>query len=187
MPSCIGIRKNVDISLKSNYISFDKVKLKIINNSIGFKSVGHIYLIKDSLISFKFWGPLGFELVKGEYNNNLNFYSYFDKKDYTNFDKKIFSTYHFKINRNSVEYLLLGDKLQFISEINKLNKDNSNIEINQSSNLILIKDTSENTKITIRFQMKYNYPKHIDILLEDNNGKMNIGIEISSINNTKVN
>jgi len=154
---CTSLRKN----LLSNEISFDKVKLEVVRSEDRFVAKGHIEIYKDSCIKFKFYGPLGFEVLKGSYNHSLDYFNELDKKEVTDFDKVIFSTYGIEINRRCVEFILTGDLNNLSSELTKLNQDPDKVLISIHKQEVFITNPRNSDFIKITYSYYQGFPKKI--------------------------
>jgi hypothetical protein len=152
-------------STNSKYISIDKIRLHVIKNGDDLNGKGSIKIYKDSIINFRFFGPLGYEVLKGSYSHSLNVYSVLEKKNYEDLDLSLKVRYGIQLSRKCCEFLLIGDiddlKLLFIQE-NLLNKD---LRIITGPHLFEVTNIRNGEYLRVSYRFKKDFPRKVIIYL----------------------
>lgn len=182
--SCIHTKYiQSDLPLNYKYINFDKVKITYQNNSGLYSIKGYIRMKIDSVICFQFWGPLGYEVVKGKFThntftvktqNNLDFSKEgIEKKLGVIINNKIVQNFLFGAKENFIKELTQKNPMILISE-NKLKNNNTTIQLDHPA----IKK-----QILINYKQRNNSIKSICTTVKPETIKISIQIfEISYIN-----
>jgi len=164
--SCVTTKKN----FVNNGVIVDKVKLTFIQNSEIYKAKGNIIIHKDSdNINFKFFGPLGIELIKGSYENSLNYFNCIENKYYTDIETVILNKYNFKINKKCFYFFLIGDIDSLFNEICKINLNNYSLNFFHSKDEFSIVNNFSSKYFKVLYKFRNNYPKRISIGIGDRN------------------
>lgn len=185
LTGCVSV-KRLDVITNPRHILFDKVRLGFKHQSLRVKARGFIKMDADSLVSFKFWGPLGLELVKGDYANSLTVFNYIENSENEHLETKVFKEFGLVINRKCIEYFLVGDSFNLLDELKKLNQYSSQLQFSQQNNDIKIKNLNSADFIEIQYKMKRSIPFEIDLILNDKEDMTVIKMEYISINATRL-
>lgn len=168
--SCSSSKVAPNFSMLERTITFDKTKISINSKSFGSITLkGYISLIKDSLLCFKFYGPLAYDVLSGVYSDTFKVMDNFNKIKYSTFDTHIFQLSGIVINRNVLEFLMLGKVLEVKREILKLNSNNIQIELNNGpyKRLLMISNTVDHKLYQIQCNLKNQIPASVVIYYKD--------------------
>lgn len=167
--SCVVNKRNYT----GNGVLIDKVKLRINYHGEVLKAKGRIsiFAYSDSLVRFRFFGPMGFEVLHGTYGNSLDYFSNIEKQEYDNVEKSIYETYHFRIDRKCFTLFLIGDTEGLRHELSIINKENSEIQILGTDNDLSIVNTINSEYFKVSYVLKNFFPKTISISLGDRSGE----------------
>lgn len=168
--ACSGTKNISTFSPNDKHIDFEKTKIKLNSKTFGNITLkGYIYLVKDSLICFKFYGPFSYEVISGLYIDTFKIFDHFNKVKYANVENTIFSQAGVTINRQTLQFLLLGNVGEMKTELLKLNKSIFRIESNISSKKceLLIFIDSEQKFLKFKFLLVNQIPKSVLISYKD--------------------
>ncbi len=159
---------------KKNFVNrpliINKVKLTILHNNDIYKAKGNISLQKDSdNIRFKFFGPLGIEIIKGSYINSLSYFNNIENRDYSEIEDVILKKYNFKINKKCFYLFLIGDIESLYNEISKINSNNYNLNIFHNTNQFTIVNNFNSQYLKVLYKFRSSYPKNVTINIGQNN------------------
>lgn len=105
-------------------VSYNKVRIDLSSGFIGGGLVGYIYLIPDTQICFRLWGPLGYEIGKGTiYPSKILFYNEINDVLVTDLKGQIENLSGCVLDLNVFQSLLLGNVDGFTDALNHLNQD----------------------------------------------------------------
>jgi len=181
--SCSSARVPLDKVLLSPTIFFDKLKVFYSNDLVSGSFKGKINVYKDSLVSFKFYGPLGIEVLSGRFDTTLILSGKFSDSIQVNFISKIQHVFGVRMNRNMIEYLFTFKYDNLFREI-KSNVE-SNIEISNKvlhhgRYIIVMKDFNANSTSMITF-VKDKFPLQIILEFKDKKDFFKVSFEIYSL------
>jgi len=168
------------ISTFQNRVILDKVSLKVDLNGEGYKAKGNISIFFDSIINFRFYGPLGFEVLKGSYYNSLNYVNTLEKRSYFEIENTILIKYNLRISRRAFEYFLLGNISNLKTEMAKLNPISAGLTMNFDKQSFSVYNNISRKSIVVFYKLDRAMPKIVFITLTDNKG-MNIKIAMKYI------
>jgi hypothetical protein len=132
--SCSPTRELKKVSFDSKYINYAKVKAKVNTNSYGnIRLKGHIYLVKDSLLYFKFYGPLSVEALSGVYQENFFVNDLYHNIKYTDVTKDIYIRTGIIFDRQVLQNLLVGDLILMKARLLQINDGYLRFDLGGSS------------------------------------------------------
>ena len=167
-------------------VFFDKVRVNYSDKVSSVSLKGKIAVYKDSLVLFKFYGPLGLEVFSGQFDSVLNIKSkysdYLPPIDLNQF----YLSKGIHITRRAIEYLLLYRSDELFKEL-KGNSD-SKFEISKSvvkstKNVILLRDRQTNSDFRIILESGKRIPMTIVIDCKDTISFFRVSIDLLSVHN----
>ena len=167
--------------LSGSIVAFDKVKITYSDENNSFSLKGKISVIKDSVVLFKFYGPMGIEVLSGKMDSALVLKSKYADSMPINLIEKIQKDFGVIINRKMMEYLLSFNYNEFYQQLKENVKSNLDVSMsaqNKSRQKILLIDNDTNSSYMITFIKKERFPLQIliDYKCEDKFFKFYIGV-----------
>ena len=167
---------------ESEYLNYDKVKITYADNESSQTIKGFIRFKIDSAVCFQFWGPLGYELLKGSFTSKK--LDIFSRYDVSITKKAIENTLGIVFDYLSFQDLLLGRDSLLISALNDKNALVLSIEhtfVNKNKTQLIIQHKTSKKQVIIRYLRDGNYVKSIHLSIQPDNIELNISIlEISN-------
>lgn len=121
--SCSATKSVTNIDFKKP-VSYNRVKIEMSTGSLGGGLKGYIYLVPDTQICFRLWGPWGYEIGKGYiYPSKILFYNEINDVLITDLRSQIENLSGCVVDLSVFQSLLLGNVEGFIQAINSLNPD----------------------------------------------------------------
>ena len=179
--SCSVGKIAVSEMLSGSIVAFDKVKITYSDENNSFSLKGKISVIKDSVVLFKFYGPMGIEVLSGKMDSALVLKSKYADSMPINLIEKIQKDFGVIINRKMMEYLLSFNYNEFYQQLKENVKSNLDVSMsaqNKSRQKILLIDNDTNSSYMITFIKKERFPLQIliDYKCEDKFFKFYIGV-----------
>jgi hypothetical protein len=164
--SCSSSRITTVNFLSDSSIIYDKVKLSYNDSNNKIVLRGKFSIVKDSVINFVFWGPLGMEVISGKIGNSLALKSQFSDSLNSQVYVKIFDTFGLELNRTMVENLLLFNSANLYKLL--LNSRPQNVIVQFSSknlitDVITLIDNNNKSTSMITFIKRERFPLEIFI------------------------
>jgi hypothetical protein len=164
--SCSSSRITTVNFLSDSSIIYDKVKLSYNDSNNKIVLRGKFSIVKDSVINFVFWGPLGMEVISGKIGNSLALKSQFSDSLNSQVYVKIFDTFGLELNRTMVENLLLLNSANLYKLL--LNSRPQNVIVQFSSknlitDVITLIDNNNKSTSMITFIKRERFPLEIFI------------------------
>ncbi|HEY4787391.1 MAG TPA: hypothetical protein VIH57_15135 [Bacteroidales bacterium] len=151
--ACHSTRNISNFSWEAHQLTYDKVKVTISGSRTGTNVIkGYISMVKDSVICFKFYGPLSYPLFSGVYSSVFQLKDDYNNVRYGNAAEFIFQKFGFSIDRTSLEFLLEGKVEEFANRIKMLNTHNLKTEINNNTILFHIFETNGLLQFDFKFR-----------------------------------
>jgi hypothetical protein len=183
--SCVSSKLVEKASVDAEYISFTKVKVKVKSSKLGnLTCKGYIYLRKDTSLCFKFFGPLSYELINGEFKHEFKIYDCYNKRLYGNVLELLKKRDGIIINLKVVENLLLANSLGFTKELLSLNEPYMELDTMGKKGEVVIK-INKSVKYQIRTVRRSLFPKTIVIECKDEFDNYSIYLEFLAISNER--
>ncbi len=162
--SCTVGKIAVSEELSGSTVAFDRVKISYTdeNNSVSLK--GKITVFKDSVVLFKFFGPIGVEVLSGKIDSVLVIKSKYADNIQNNLIDRIQKDFGVRINRKMMEYLVLFKYTEFFQELKNNVKSNLKVTMsvqNNSRHIISIIENDTNSSYVITFVKKNKFPLQI--------------------------
>ena len=184
--SCSVGKIAVSEVLSGSTIAFDRVKISYTdeNNSVSLK--GKISVFKDSVVLFKFFGPMGIEVLSGKIDSVLVFKSKYADNFQINLIDKIQKDFGVRINRKMMEYLLSFNYNGFFQELKNNVKSNLDVTMsaqNNSRHIISLIENDINSSYVITFVKKDKFPLQILVDYKDPDKFFKFYIGVYSLHN----
>ena len=183
--SCAGVKTSFNFSSIDKHITFEKINVKFKSQPFGnIHLKGYIILCKDSLICFKFFGPLSMEVFSGVYLDTFKVYDRYNDVVYKNAESKIFSQTDIAINRQVIEFMLLGKIELLTQELMRINSPGMKFKQEIKDNklkCITVDDLGKH--FSIKFSLKSDIPGSIYLAFKDTYNEWECSIENISITN----
>jgi len=185
LSSCVGSKFVEKASMDAEYISFTKVRAKVKSSKLGNLSCkGYIYLRRDTSLCFKFFGPLSYELLNGEFKHEFKIYDCYNKRLYDDVLELLKKKEGIIVNLKVVEDLLLANSKEFTKELLSLNEPYLQLDtIRKKGEVIIMVDNCVKYKVTI--VKRGLLPKTIVIENKDEFDNYTIYLEFLSISNER--
>lgn len=182
---CAGVKVNNNVFFNSSYIYYSKVKAKItLPSGNKYSTKGNIFLSRDTLICFRFFGPLSYEVVNGKIDTECKVYDCINQQLYDNGFKLIEEKVGLVMNREVVEDLLMAKFNELRTVLLSLNKISISIDSSGKQKELVIDDT-RGRHCEITASIAGLIPKKIVIRTGDNAGESVIELDFLLISNDK--
>jgi len=164
--SCGHLRQIEKQCINGSSIYFSKVKVTFNSNENRLLTLrGYISILKDSLICFKFFGPLSYEVLSGYIDKNqYRIFDSYNKKLYSSYDSTFSQFNMVRFNEGLFESFILGKRSDFVDYSYSLNKGtiidttrlfNNELSISDGSNRLKIKWSRNSFRVT-SIDLKYS-------------------------------
>ncbi len=166
--------------------TFDKVKFTYSDSSTEVTLKGRITVFRDSLVQFKFYGPVGVEVLSGKFDTALVLKSNYLSDNNIHLIETIKHDIGVDINGKFVELLLSFKTDQVFQEILQQRKSNFNVTLLQStpvSKSISLVDSDTKSTYLITFVNCNKIPLRIIIERKAAVGFWKVLIEVYSLHN----
>jgi hypothetical protein len=187
--SCVGTHKLKNASLTSKFVNFAKVKVKInFNEFENFSLKGNINIVKDSLICFCLWGPMGLKVLSGEFSDQFKIIDHYNGKEVPDIIDKLMEKSGIIFNRKVIETVLLAEVDSLKEVLRNLNKDLLQVDFYDRDNkqkMFKLLNKLKKSEINIEYNYSRSINKFIRISYKDPIGSWNVIIEIIAITNEK--
>jgi hypothetical protein len=171
-------------SNSSPYLNYDKVKFTLTLNQSRNSFKGSVYILKDTSVCYRFWGPLGFELGYGSINKDFSFYDAVHNTSYKDLKSKMETITGLVMDKQILLYLLTGSVSSLSTEILKLNKEIISIkEIND--HYLELHHNVSHSDIYFKYKFKGGYPVSILLKTNGNGNIFELKLEIIEISHDK--
>lgn len=142
--------------------------------------------MKDSIVIFKFYGPLGIEVLSGKYDSLFVVKNYYADSLKINLVEKLYGKTGVMIKRKMLEHMLLFDYSSLFQEIR--NSVNDDIEVTMQKrtvvkSFITVKDTIGNSVCMLSFIKKEKFPLQILIDYKNLTDYFKITLDIYNLHN----
>jgi hypothetical protein len=182
LAACHSTRNISNFSWAARQLTYDKVKVTISGSRTRTNVIkGYISLVKDSVICFKFYGPLSLPLFSGVYSSAFQLKDDYNNVRYGNAADFIFQKFGFSIDRASLEFLLEGKVEEFANRIKMLNAHNLTTEINNNTILFHIFET--NGLLQFDFKFRKAMLSEISVAYKDKLTQWTTDIDFLSVSN----
>lgn len=182
--ACATVKVKEPVSLASAYITYSKVKAKVrLPQGNEYSCKGYIAITRDSLICFRFFGPLSYEVVNGRIDRDFKVYDCINKRLFDNGFDLVKEKIGLSMNRLAWEDLLLTNFSGLKERLLQLNTLNLQIDSTTKQKRLMIDDNRFQCKITA--SLSGQLPKKIVIESKDNVGKYTIELDFLLISNDK--
>lgn len=162
--SCSSSRLSIGTIFLESTIIYDKVKLSYSDNFNKVILRGKVTISKDSLIKFKFFGPLGVEAVSGKFVTILELQSQFTDSLSEKISSKLYDTFGFQLERKMVENLLLFNSLKLYEQLVVTCPSTISVGLSHSGfnkSVITLVDHNRKSSSMITFVTKERFPLEI--------------------------
>lgn len=183
--ACASVKVATTVQLNNRHILFNKVKVKIrLPQGNKYTCNGYISMVKDSLICFRFFGPLSYELVSGKIDQDLEVYDAINKQLYEDGFSLIRSKIGLNMSRGTLQALFLADFSTLKQELSLINPLKIQYDSTAKSKTLIIEDgNSTHTRITA--SLVGQIPRRIVIESKDLTGMYTIELDFLLISNDK--
>jgi hypothetical protein len=132
--SCVSVKQIPAVIDYSKSVSYNKVRINVSSRLADGNLKGYIYIIPDTQICFRVWGPLGYEIGKGKITpGKIRFYSEMENVLITDIKERMENLSGCSLDLAVLQCLLLGNVDGFVSSLNQLNTGLLNIRIAKGS------------------------------------------------------
>jgi hypothetical protein len=187
LSSCVQSSKFTNVNLECKYLTFTKVKLRIEDEIHNITLRGYISVVHDSLICFEMWGPLGYKVLDGQFNDQFIVKDYYNNMYRSDVLSSLINESGVIFNRSCIEDLIYF-KIDSVKEkLERYNKGIITIEkkINGTKISLSLLNKAKRDMLKLILNQKKNDQKEIEIKYYGLNKKWLIKMQIISITNEK--
>jgi hypothetical protein len=178
--------KFVPQNFSTNYLNYDKVRIKLTINNEDHSFKGYIRTVKDTSICFRFLGPLGYDLGKGNFTDRFVYFDEVNNIKYSDFQQQIENAAGIFINKQIIFDILTGNVDSLKSNIVSLNKGIVKI-VKADMTYLELYHTISNRTLNFKYKYVNKLPSQINILSKGISNKFELQFEIIEISGIKKN
>jgi hypothetical protein len=187
LSSCTATKSFVQPDFKKP-VSYNKVKIDISSGFIGGGLLGYIYLIPDTQICFRLWGPWGYEIGKGTiYPSKIAFYNEINDALVPDLKAQIENLSGCVLDLRVFQSLLVGNVDGFIEALNQLNPDLLSAKVNKGSRRSTIQITHKvnHSEMNVYFFYKKGQLRNMLIKFKKDKSYSDISFDFGEISNER--
>jgi hypothetical protein len=175
-----GKTKLLTNPIPSPYLNYDRIKLSLTVDRSQYHFKGFIHMIKDTSACFRFWGPLGYEIGRGQIGDSFTYYDALNNLNYKDLKQQMENSSGLILNKSILLYLLSGKVDLLASELLKLNRGILSVKESNNHYLELEHSVSHQT-ITFKYTFIKGIPAAMDIKSKGSGTIFELKLEINDI------
>ncbi|MDP4207482.1 MAG: hypothetical protein Q8928_01580 [Bacteroidota bacterium] len=183
LSSC-AIKTNYIFSANDKYVTYDKVKIKVNSQKLGKVTLkGYISIVKDSSICFKFWGPLGIEVVSGRLDQRFVLKDHFNDIFHADALQELIDKTGIVFTKRCVENILLAKIDSLKTDLTTLNNNVITLNDNQRwmNRMLSVENIPRKNLMQFSFNIKSQLLNKVSVIYSDENDHWSVEIQVLNI------
>jgi hypothetical protein len=183
LSSC-AIKPNYNFSVNDKYLTYDKVKIKVNSQKLGKVTLkGYISIVKDSSICFKFWGPLGIEVVSGRLDQRFVLKDHFNDVFHEDALQELIDKTGIVFTKRCIENILLANIDSLKMNLATLNNNVITLNDNQrwTNRMLTIENIPRKNSMQFSFNLKSQLLNKVSVIYRDEIDHWSVEIQVLNI------